>query len=425
MKLFNEQKTMGGNQSTIRQLKQAVSFICIIGTYLGLFLSASQSFGAIVYERQNESTKADKKAIETTLNEYMDGTSYNRPEQIARAFHKDALLYLEKRDGSQWHVPAKDYVSLFEGKIHNQFNGRIGEILSIEVDGRIATARLAIIIPKTQITYIDQILLKKFANSSIKTEKQKNQWQIISKSAVLQKEKGKQEQASAPRNGKRILFIASSARVHGDSDIPAGVSFSEIVKAWKTFVDAGYTVDFVSPDGGALSLSYINYRDDFHMQHLYTPDFMYAIGNSKTPQEIDPADYVAVHYLGGSNAMYGVAENLAIQNITMEIYEQHGGIVSAVCHGTAGIVDLKTTDGEYLVKDKRISSYPESYEHQDKPYFKEFPFLIQQTIEQRGGKFFHGSRNTAHIEVDGRIVTGQNHLSSEGVAKEMIRILEM
>ena len=108
----------------------------------------------------------------------------------------------------------------------------------------------------------------------------------------------------------------------------------------------------------------------------------------------------------------------------MEIYEQHGGIISSVCHGTAGIVNLKLKSGEYLVKGRKISGYPESFENQSKAYFQEFPFLIQQTIEQRGGDFFHSKRNVAHVEVDGRIVTGQNHLSSPLVAKKMVELLQ-
>lgn len=400
-----------------RKLTQPGILLSIV-FYLALF-SVAFIYGSASSHAAEIESRAESELIEKTLNDYIEGTSYNRPAQISRAFHPTAILYLEKRDKSEWHVSVKEYAKLFAGKDNNKSrskgknksNGRIGEILNIDIDGRIATAQIAIILPERNTTYIDQLLLKKFNNTE-----SANKWLIVAKSAVP---------FASNHNGKRILFIASSANVHGDSDIPAGVSFSEIVKAYKTFTDAGYTVDFVSPEGGPLPLAYINAKDDLHVQHLYNSDFMYAIANSKTPKQIQPENYTAVHYLGGSNAMYGVAENQAIQYIVMEIYEKHNGIISSVCHGTAGIISLKTQDGEYLVKNKRISGYPESYENQDRAFFKEFPFLIQQTIEARGGDFRHGKRNTAHVEVDGRIVTGQNHLSSEGVAKEMIKLLEM
>ena len=283
-------------------------------------------------------------------------------------------------------------------------NGRIGEILLIDIENNTATAKVEIIAPEKQQRFVDLFLLKKLDNT----------WKVLSKTATSE---------LANNSGDRVLFIVSNAHFHGDSELPAGVSFSEIVKAYDKFKLAGFTVDFVSPKGGAIPLSYINTSDSIHKQYLYNADFMYAIGNTKTPEQIEPRNYKAVHYVGGNNAMYQVAENVAIQNISMEIYEVHGGIVSSVCHGTAGIVNLKTKDGKYLVDGKRISGYPEAYENQSKAYFKEFPFLIQETIEARGGEFIHSLRNTPHLEVDGRIVTGQNHLSSAIVAEKMIELM--
>ena len=52
----------------------------------------------------------------------------------------------------------------------------------------------------------------------------------------------------------RILFILASARVHGSSTIPASISFGEVVHAWDVFNAAGYAVDIVSPDGGAVPI---------------------------------------------------------------------------------------------------------------------------------------------------------------------------
>lgn len=347
----------------------------------------------------------DHQQIEQTLSNYIEGSSFNRTEQIKSAFYRDANLYLSKKEKDIWVVPSNEYATWFENNTRDEFNGRIGEIVSIDIDGDIAQAKVDIIIPKRNIVYTDLFLLKVVAGD----------WKIIGKTASSE---------SSNRTGERILFIVSSATVHGDSDLPAGVSYSEVVKAYDTFSKAGYTIDFVSPKGGAVSLSYVTTTDDLHKNYLYDPDFMYALAHTKTPNEISAADYRAVHYIGGSNAMYEVPMNEDIQKISMEVYEQHGGVVSAVCHGTAGIAFLKTQDGEYLVKGKNINGYPEQYEAKERAYFKEFPFLIQETIEQHGGKFHVAPRNQAHVEVDGRIVTGQNHLSSELVALKTVEILK-
>lgn len=341
--------------------------------------------------------------ITKTLHQYIQGTSSNDPSLIKSAFADDAQLFLDKKGQDLWQVSINEYASWFNNK--GQSSGRIGEVISIDVEDNIATAKVEIVQPTKGKRYIDMFLLKKLSNG----------WKVISKSATSEE---------ANNSGKRILFIVSNVHFHGDSTLPTGVSFSEIVKAYDTFKNAGYTVDFVSPKGGAIPLAYINTSETIHKQYLYNNDFMYAIKHTKTPNQIKPENYLAVHYVGGGNAMYGVSENQDIQHIAMTIYEKHNGIISSVCHGTAGIVNLKTKDGKYLVDGKRISGYPDSYENQTKAYFKEFPFLIQKTIERHGGSFHFAKRNQPHVEVDGRIITGQNHLSSPLVAEKMVELLD-
>ena len=367
-------------------------FLCAFNLFLVLFCAYSVA-------------NVENNDIKKVLNNYIQGTSFNYPDKISSAFYSDANLLLEKKGHAVWRVPAKDYINWFNKNNEGKFTGRVGEILNIEVSGAIATAKVEIILPDKQQRFVDFFLLKKIANN----------WKIISKTAASEK---------SSSHGKRILFIVSNAHFHGSSALPVGASFSEIVNAYHEFKMAGFTVDFVSPEGGSIPLSYINTSDKLQKNYLYNSDFMYALANTKTPDEITASKYKAVHYIGGSSAMYGVADNIAIQDIVMEIYENHNGIVSSVCHGTAGVAFLKLSTGEYLVSGKRISGYPDEYENPTKEYFKQFPFAITETIEKHGGDFNYAPRNTPYIEADGRVITGQNYLSSALVAKKIIELIE-
>lgn len=226
-------------------------------------------------------------------------------------------------------------------------------------------------------------------------------------------------QAATPQ---RILFVLSSSKVHGGSALPASVSFGEVVNAWDVFHDAGYAVDFVSPDGGAVPIldSYVS--DDVAARQQ-DPRIMSGLRNTTAPAQVDPSLYRAVYYVGGSNAMYGVAENPELQRIAVHVYERNGGVVSAVCHGTAGIVDLTLSGGQSLLAGKRITGYPEQHEQQDAAYFKQFPFLIGQTVTARGGTFSAIDSEQPYIQVDGRVVTGQNYASAAPVAKAVVEVL--
>ena len=250
-------------------------------------------------------------AIQQVLHNYIEGTSYNNRPQIAKAFHPDADLLLDKEGLAFNKVPVADYLGWYKPASQGKFNGRIGEILQIDVSGTVATAKVEIIIPNQQARFIDVFLLKNVDN----------QWQIITKAAT--------KQASA-QNGVRVLFIVSNAHFHGNSKLPAGASFPEIVNAYHSFKQAGYTVDFISPEGGAVPLAYIDTSNELYKAHLYDNDLMFALKHTKQANQLLAKDYRAVHYIGGSNAMYGVADNADISRLVMDIYEQHQGIISGM-----------------------------------------------------------------------------------------------
>ncbi|MEN5206551.1 type 1 glutamine amidotransferase domain-containing protein [Stenotrophomonas terrae] len=220
----------------------------------------------------------------------------------------------------------------------------------------------------------------------------------------------------------RILFVLASSKVHGDSTLPASVSFGEVVNAWDTFQAAGHEVDFVSPDGGAVPIldSYVSQDMESRLQDSR---IMTGLGNTLTPDQVDPERYRAVYYVGGSNAMYGVAEDRRLQGIAMHVYERNGGVISAVCHGTAGIVNLRLSDGQSLLAGKRITGFPEEHEDQAAAYFKQFPFLIRKTVGERGGIFRAVDSEAPYIEVDGRVVTGQNYASAAPLAQAVVELL--
>ncbi len=229
--------------------------------------------------------------------------------------------------------------------------------------------------------------------------------------------------AAAPgaSDRQRVLFIVSSSRVHGTSTLPASVSFGEVVHAWDTFRAAGYAVDFVSPEGGEVPIL-DSYVSDDVAARLQDATLMTGLRKTATPAQIDPARYRAVYYVGGSNAMYGVPENTSLQRIAVHVYEQ-GGVVSAVCHGTAGIVNLRQANGQSLLAGKRITGFPEQHEEQEAAYFKQFPFLIGQTVLVRGGLFSAVDSESPYVQVDGRVVTGQNYASAKPVAEAVVALL--
>lgn len=243
---------------------------------------------------------------------------------------------------------------------------------------------------------------------------------VTSEGARLQENNKSYTQSTAE---SRVLFVLSNQKFHGNSTLPASISFGEVVHAWDAFYQAGFAVDFVSPSGGPVPVDPSRLGEAL-TQRLQDNRIMAGLINTRSPQQIDASRYQAVYYVGGSNAMYQVVDDVYLQQISRHIYEKNGGVISAVCHGTAGIVKLKLSNGNYLLAGKRVTAYPEEYEDKTEPYFQHLPFLMRQTIEAHGGLFKAPHPEKPYIEVDGRLVTGQNYPSATLVAAAVIKILQ-
>lgn len=230
---------------------------------------------------------------------------------------------------------------------------------------------------------------------------------------------------SKNENKENILIVTSNQHTYGNSNINASNHFAEIVLAYDVFVKNGYSVDFISPKGGAIPIGYIATSDSIQKKYLYNNGFMNILKNTKKPSEIDPKNYKAIYYSGGGSAMFGVAENSEIKKIAEQIYNQNG-IISTVCHGTAGIVNLKDQRGNSLYQNKKISGYPDLFENKEAEYYKTFPFSIEEKIKENNGTFLYSERQRDNFYViDGNFVTGQDPSSTKSVAEKVVEILKI
>lgn len=218
-------------------------------------------------------------------------------------------------------------------------------------------------------------------------------------------------------------MATSNQHTYGNSDMNTANHFEEIVKAYHVFVAAGLEVDFVSPNGGAIPIGYINTSDPIQKQYIYDPKLMGKLKTTMTADEVVDKKYAAVYYSGGGAAMFGVPESKNIISIAETIYA-NGGVVSAVCHGTAGLVHIKDDSGAFLFKGKKITGFPDAFERMDADYYKTFPFSIEQKINERGGIFEYSEEGwDGYYVVDGRLITGQDPTSTTIVAEKVVAFI--
>jgi putative intracellular protease/amidase len=201
----------------------------------------------------------------------------------------------------------------------------------------------------------------------------------------------------------------------------------EVAHPYKVFQEAGYEVVFVSPKGGKTSAdvgSVEAFKEDAGSQaFLNNATAMKATNETLSPSQVKAGDYVAIFYAGGHGPMFDLPENADIAAIAAQVYEKHNGVVGAVCHGPAGLVPIKLSNGDALVKGKRVCAFTDA-EEDAMALTAEMPFSLESKLVALGATFAGGPDWGANVVSDQRVVTGQNPASATDTAKACVAALK-
>jgi putative intracellular protease/amidase len=197
-----------------------------------------------------------------------------------------------------------------------------------------------------------------------------------------------------------------------------GFYVPEAAHPWHVFRNAGYAVDLVSVDGGRPPMDGFDANDATQRDFVNLPE----LGTTRRAGDVDAVGYDAILYVGGHGTMWDFPDDEGLARLGRDIYEA-GGVVAAVCHGPAALVNLKLTDGTYLVDGKEVSAFTNT-EEEAVGLAAVVPFLLQTALEDRGAKHVAAPNFEPQVSVSERLVTGQNPASATEVAEEVVRLLK-
>lgn len=222
---------------------------------------------------------------------------------------------------------------------------------------------------------------------------------------------------------KKVLFVVTSHDKKGSTGEATGYYLGEVSHPWEVLHNAGYEIDFVSPKGGKAPVDGFNLDDETNKKFWNDAKYRGKVEHTMKPSEVNPDDYTAIFYAGGHGAMWDFADNTELAKIAATIYENNG-IVSAVCHGPAGLVNIKLSNGKYLVDGKKINTFTNE-EEAAVGLTKVVPFLLESKMIERGAKFEKSGLWQNHVVVDQRVITGQNPQSAKSVGEAILKELRI
>lgn len=221
-----------------------------------------------------------------------------------------------------------------------------------------------------------------------------------------------------------VLIVVTSHAELGATGKPTGYYLPEVTHPYAALAERGFDLDIASLKGGHAPLDgkSLKLDDPVNRDFWETPETRKKLEQTLTLSELDPDDYDGVFFAGGHGTMWDFKDQPVISDFVREVYE-NGGVVGAVCHGPAALVDVKLSNGSYLVDGKRIAAFSDD-EERAAQLDQVVPFLLETELVKRGAQYTKAGLWQAHVVTDGRLVTGQNPASAAGVGEALANVLE-
>merc|ERR1712179_410920 len=122
--------------------------------------------------------------------------------------------------------------------------------------------------------------------------------------------------------------------------------------------------------------------------------------------EAKAEDYDCIFYAGGFGTMWDFPDSVESATLAGQIYD-NGGVVAAVCHGPCALVNVKTKDGELLVKGKKVTAFTNAEEDAVKRR-EVVPWTCEDKLAEIGAEFVDGGAWQPSVQISDRLMTGQN-----------------
>jgi putative intracellular protease/amidase len=208
-----------------------------------------------------------------------------------------------------------------------------------------------------------------------------------------------------------------------DTERSTGYWLGEVSHFYLIAAEHGYAIDVVSPRGGRPPLDSKSAapRDAANRAFLADATAMGKLNASLRPDQLDPSEYAAIYFAGGHGAMWDFPDDPGLNRLA-EAIAGHG-VVSAVCHGSAGLLNLRRPDGGLLIAGRKVSGFANLEERLIR-LTGNVPFLLEDRLRAAGGVYSRALLPfVPHVAVDGDLISGQNPQSARAVARAVVKRL--
>ena len=224
----------------------------------------------------------------------------------------------------------------------------------------------------------------------------------------------------------KILIVLTSHSKLGKTDAKTGFWVEEFASPYYLFKEAGAEITIASPKGGQPPIdptselpenetkSTVRYKSDKNLLN--------QLADTKKLSEVVAADFDAVFYPGGHGLLWDLTTDKDSIKLIEDFWNSNKPIAT-VCHSPSVLLNAKDKEGNFIVKDKKITGFTNA-EEAAVQLTDVVPFLLEDELKKKGAKYNSITNWKSFSITDGMLITGQNPQSSEAVAKQLLGILK-
>jgi putative intracellular protease/amidase len=225
----------------------------------------------------------------------------------------------------------------------------------------------------------------------------------------------------------KILMVLTSHDQLGDTGKKTGFWLEELAAPYYVLKDTGAAITLASPKGGRPPL---DPKSDLRENQTESTRRFRAdktaqaqLADTQKLADMSADDFDAIFYPGGHGPMWDMPDN-ATSIALIEAFVKADKPVGAVCHAPAALINVRDNDGKYLIQGKRVTGFSNAEEN-IVGLTAFVPFLLEDRLKDRGGVYSKGTNWASYVQVDGKLVTGQNPASSGPAAKALLNCMAL
>ncbi len=230
-----------------------------------------------------------------------------------------------------------------------------------------------------------------------------------------------------------VLMVVANPSVSTTTGWPVGFWAAELFHPLHAFTGARYEVTVASPEGGRVEVNALSDPRDpsrwsaddvISMGSLHTPAIVDRLERTPALRDLDLDAFDALVVCGGQGPMFQFRDHEDLKRAIARSFEAEKP-TAALCHGVSALIDVRLSDGTYLVQGRTLTGFANVEEDYGDAAvgMTVMPYRVEDELRERGANFVQAGLFKAFAVRDQNLITGQQQYSGTKVAELVIQAL--